>query len=520
MEGSCDCEAPAEAADDSRPNAGQSSSLPASISRDVHKNNSKEIIVSSSSTLDLSESGLRHLEKIFIVPNLQHLHLQRNALCMIPKDFFQLLPNLTWLDLRYNKIKALPSGIGSHKRLRTLLLERNPIKMLPMELGNVVTLRALNLRHCPLEFPPQLIVQKGVVAILTFLRICAAEHDFPEDAASQESSPVKKMDLSELPELVQDLSKYRMPTREILNPQDPKVTMLKEKVDFLAPVENLDLSELRRSTASPEQWPSKEEIKRFWKLRQEIVENEKTEVLENQLLPIELPPNIKAVLNNEKEHSKQRHMSRKKRSPFKNILPDLTSPYQTMIPTKRLEERRAAALRELREKQALMEQHRRDKRTLQEWREQTQMLKQKKEELGKLLPSPQGVVASKAPFTTPLIDHGKIPGSPHGKMKHSKESSSQASEEISAYQVAADLEAKIKQHIQQVHAHRSFQSIPALREMKTATQDLDIAKKLQDEVMKLKLELNKDNPFANLTGSLSLHLPPTQPQNIFFNTKY
>ncbi|XP_063101082.1 leucine-rich repeat-containing protein 27 isoform X4 [Cavia porcellus] len=474
MEGSCDCEAPAEAADDSRPNAGQSSSLPASISRDVHKNNSKEIIVSSSSTLDLSESGLRHLEKIFIVPNLQ-----------------------------YQGLNSRPHTCSAGTYA-----------------GNVVTLRALNLRHCPLEFPPQLIVQKGVVAILTFLRICAAEHDFPEDAASQESSPVKKMDLSELPELVQDLSKYRMPTREILNPQDPKVTMLKEKVDFLAPVENLDLSELRRSTASPEQWPSKEEIKRFWKLRQEIVENEKTEVLENQLLPIELPPNIKAVLNNEKEHSKQRHMSRKKRSPFKNILPDLTSPYQTMIPTKRLEERRAAALRELREKQALMEQHRRDKRTLQEWREQTQMLKQKKEELGKLLPSPQGVVASKAPFTTPLIDHGKIPGSPHGKMKHSKESSSQASEEISAYQVAADLEAKIKQHIQQVHAHRSFQSIPALREMKTATQDLDIAKKLQDEVMKLKLELNKDNPFANLTGSLSLHLPPTQPQNIFFNTKY
>uniref|UniRef100_H0V0K8 Leucine rich repeat containing 27 n=1 Tax=Cavia porcellus TaxID=10141 RepID=H0V0K8_CAVPO len=508
MEGSCDCEAPAEAADDPRPNAGQASSLPASISRDVHKNNSKEIIVSSSSTLDLSESGLRHLEKIFMVPNLQHLHLQRNALCMIPKDFFQLLPNLTWLDLRYNKIKALPSGIGSHKRLRTLLLERNPIKMLPMELGNVVTLRALNLRHCPLEFPPQLIVQKGMVAILTFLRICAAEHDFPEDAASQESSPVKKMDLSELPELVQDLSKYRMPTREILNPQDPKVTMLKEKVDFLAPVENLDLSELRRSTASPEQWPSKEEIKRFWKLRQEIVENEKTEVLENQLLPIELPPNIKAVLNNEKEHSKQRHMSRKKRSPFKNILPDLTSPYQTMIPTKRLEERRAAALRELREKQALMEQHRR-------W--QTDFLVESSQtQHGR--PREFTLVASKAPFTTPLIDHGKIPGSPHGKMKHSKESSSQASEEISAYQVAADLEAKIKQHIQQVHAHRSFQSIPALHEMKTATQDLDI--KLQDEVMKLKLELNKDNPFANLTGSLSLHLPPTQPQNIFFNTKY
>lgn len=46
---------------------------------------------------------------------LKQLHLQRNALCAIPKDFFQLLPNLTWLDLRYNRIKALPSGIGAHR---------------------------------------------------------------------------------------------------------------------------------------------------------------------------------------------------------------------------------------------------------------------------------------------------------------------------------------------------------------------------------------------------------------------
>lgn len=45
----------------------------------------------------------------------KQLYLQRNALSAIPKDFFQLLPNLTWLDLRFNGIKVLPSGIGSHK---------------------------------------------------------------------------------------------------------------------------------------------------------------------------------------------------------------------------------------------------------------------------------------------------------------------------------------------------------------------------------------------------------------------
>ncbi|XP_023564734.1 leucine-rich repeat-containing protein 27 isoform X3 [Octodon degus] len=459
MEASCDSGAPAGAAEAPKENAGQARILPASPSRDIHKN-SKGTVFSSSSTLDLSQSGLRHLEKVFVIPNLQQLHLQRNTLCMIPKDFFQLLPNLTWLDLRYNKIKVLPSGIGSHKHLKTLLLERNPIKMLPMEL---------------------------------------------------ESSLVKKMDLNELPVLVQDLSQYR-------NPQDH---VMKEKVDYPPTVEQLGLSELRRSTESPQPWPSKEEIKRFWKLRQEIVENEKAEVLENQLLPVELPPNIKAALNTkEREHSNARHVFRRKRPSFKNILPDLSSPYQTMIPTKRLEERRVAALRELREKQALMEQRRRDKRALQEWREQAQMLKKKKEELSKLLPSARSLVAPKIPLTTRLPDHGEVPGSPRGRMKHSKESSSQANGDLSVSQVAADLEDKIKRHIQQMHVRRGFQGIPVLQEMKTVTQDLDIAKKLQDEVMKLKLELSKEHPFATLTGNLSLHPPKAQPQNIFFKTKY
>ncbi|KFO38233.1 Leucine-rich repeat-containing protein 27 [Fukomys damarensis] len=459
MEGSC-----AGAADDTEKNAGQAWSLSASPSRDVHKD-SKGIILSSSSTLDLSQSGLCHLEKVFRIPNLQ------------------------------------------------------------------------------------LVVQKGVAAILTFLRICAAEHDFPRDAASQESSPVKKMDLHGLPDLVQHLSKYKMSTREIVTTQNPTVAVIKQKVDFPPPIERLDLSVLRRSTESPEQWLSEEEIKRFWKLRQEIVENEKAEVLENQLLPIELPPNIKAALNTKgKEHSKPRHMFRSKRPSFKNILPALSSPYQTMMPTKRLEERRVTALRELREKQALMEQRRRDKKALQEWREQAQMLKKKKEELSKLLPSPRGMeskgtqvfpgsgadaidtswsslcgsddpcgklaaaaegleVASKIPFATHMIDHGRIPVSPQGKKKHGKESLSQACEEISPSRVAADLEEKIKRHIQQMHSHRSFQGAPELQEMKTATQDLNIAKKLQDEVMKLKLELNKEHPFATLTGNLSLHSP-------------
>lgn len=71
----------------------------------------------------------------------------------------------------------------------------------------------------------------------------------------------------------------------------------KEKADFFPPMDRSDLSELRKSSASSEIWPSKEEIRRFWKLRQEIVENEKVEIQEKKLLAVELPPNLKAALN-------------------------------------------------------------------------------------------------------------------------------------------------------------------------------------------------------------------------------
>lgn len=69
----------------------------------------------------------------------------------------------------------------------------------------------------------------------------------------------------------------------------------------MPPVEKLDLSELRKSADSYEDWPSEEEIRRFWKLRQEIVEKEQAEVLQNQLLAMELPPNLQAVLRSREE---------------------------------------------------------------------------------------------------------------------------------------------------------------------------------------------------------------------------
>lgn len=112
-----------------------------------------------------------------------------------------------------------------------------------------------------------------------------------------------------------------------------------------------------------------------------------------------------------------------------------------------------------------------------------------------------------------------MPVSPFGKVKPSGEGTAQRPIEISASPLA-ELEDKIKRHTQQIRT-RSFLGTNPMQDIKTANQDLETTKKLQEELRKLKVEmtLNKDHPFPSFTGNLSLHPPASQPQNIFFNTK-
>lgn len=68
----------------------------------------------------------------------------------------------------------------------------------------------------------------------------------------------------------------------------------------LPPAATLDLSAPRPSAELPEEWPSTEEIRRFWTLRQEIVGLEQAKILTNQLLAEELPPNLREALHTQK----------------------------------------------------------------------------------------------------------------------------------------------------------------------------------------------------------------------------
>ncbi|XP_035883355.1 leucine-rich repeat-containing protein 27 isoform X2 [Phyllostomus discolor] len=383
------------------------------------------ILFSSLPVLDLSQNGLQHLGDVLKIPTLKQLHLQRNALRAIPPDFFQLLPSLTWLDLRHNRIEALPPGVGSHRCLKTLLLERNPIKTLPVELGNVRTLRALNLRCCPVEFPPQLVVQKGPAAILSFLRACATEPAPRATLPPEKTAPSQSQ--SQPPHPRWDSPKEHPPNIETTDSQEPEETWLPE-----AP----ELSEPRRCTRSGEDWPTEEELRRFWKLRQEIVEKEQAEVLENQLLAVELPPNLRAMLRGGREEARP-------------------SPRQAL----------------------------RDQRVLQQWREQAQVLR-RKEELGRLRPPRRTLVASEGPFATDLPDKARALAHPPGQRVHGKERPLRGGDTLRAGHQGA-LEDRLRRHLWQVRERRPvFGGTVPLGAIRKAAEDPEIARKLQDEAVK------------------------------------
>ncbi|XP_032848309.2 leucine-rich repeat-containing protein 27 [Tyto alba] len=198
----------------------------------------EQCLSSSSSTLDASRKNMKHLNKeIYRLPSIKYFHREGNVISTIPEDLFQKLPHLVWLDLWYNKIKALPPGIGYHRQLKTLLLERDPIKELPTELGNLTSLTALNLRHCPLEFPPKDVIQNGLKSLLCFLRDRGNGKLLSVEPATSEMPPVEKLNVSELLQ------------------------------------SGLELSD---------EWPNEEEKLRFQKLKEEIIKDEKEESLADE----------------------------------------------------------------------------------------------------------------------------------------------------------------------------------------------------------------------------------------------
>ncbi|XP_015282370.1 PREDICTED: leucine-rich repeat-containing protein 27, partial [Gekko japonicus] len=451
-------------------------------SRCIHK--SLENLVSSSvESLDLSRKDLQHLtEDIYKLFNLKHLYLEGNSLSVIPEDFFQHLPYLVWLDLRYNRIKELPPGIGSHKQLKTLLLERNPIKRLPVEFGNLTSLTALNLRHCPLEFPPPEVVQKGLPIILCFLRKYINQNLDDSDPVTPEMPPIEKLNLTDVVKSSMDLS---------------------------------------------DGWPNEEEMIRFQKLREEMMQDEREEYLADQKLHNESMTSMFSRKSKAKQ-SLSRKWSVISSRGKKNLF-SAASSYDLLIQTKRAEECRLAALKEMKEKQALIEQRRKDKEVLQKWRRQARLMREKKALLYTFSPE-QGDM--NPPFATDYNSHyhGKlegwgVPKKQEGPMEMTLNLSTEKSTEEEARAAKyREVENRIRQLTQIMKERRKKLTGIPHEDMERADQDFQTAEELEAELADLKKDLHPEYRFTAFTGELPAApdnpLSATKPQNIFSNMTF
>nr|XP_033798646.1 leucine-rich repeat-containing protein 27 isoform X2 [Geotrypetes seraphini] len=457
------------------------SSLPDEIRGNIYN-----IKSSSSGTLDLSRKNIHYIDKdLYKVSNVQHLHLEGNALSIIPEDFFQQLPNLLWLDLRNNNIAALPSGIGTHRQLKSLLLEGNPIKSLPVELGDLSSLTALNLRHCPIEFPPEYIVQKGLQVILYFLRNEKTCLSLKADAEIEEMPPIEKLQLSDL---------------------------------------------MKSSLESSEEWSNEEELKRFEKLKQMIIQEEMKEFLRQD---IELQTMIHGdLMSRRQEETPQNTSNNSTRKPSisKERIPKI-SKYELKIQKKKIEERKLSALKAIKEKQAFFEQKRKDQELLREWRKQSKSMQEKKMKKEKPSTFPHGIrdqISKSAPYATDhTIDNWQKNNQqvPEQQERIRKIISMKSVNEIEKARPSRvlELDQRIKQHLLMLQERRKMPKETVQAEIEAAKRDLETAEQLQCELIqrRIDLEFPMEYRFTAFTGeTLPEEVLSAQPHNIFCNMTF
>ncbi|XP_048362110.1 leucine-rich repeat-containing protein 27 isoform X2 [Sphaerodactylus townsendi] len=494
-------------------------SVSASSSSASIRQSLENLLSSSSVSLDLSKKDLQHLtEDIYKLLNLKNLYLEGNALSVIPEDFFQHLPNLVWLDLRYNRIKELPPGIGCHKQLKTLLLERNPIKRLPVELGNVNSLTALNLRHCPLEFPPTEVVQKGLPVILSFLQKYSNLDD---------SDPVTP----ELPSLLEQEAKaiVREYKRKYDRPPDRRKAFndLWRQMSFIKmpPIEKLNLTDLVKSSLDlSDGWPNEEEMVRFQKLREEMIQDEREEYLADQKLYNESMTSIFSKRSRAKQSVSCKWTVATPRGK-KKLFPAVSS-YDLLIQTKRAEDCRLAALKDMKQKLALIEQRRKDKEVLQKWRRQAKLMREKKTELYTFSSEKRDKVSQNAPYATDDDSnyHGKlkgweVPNKQESPAEMTLNSSPEKTTEEARLAKYKEVENRIRQHTQIMKEKRKKSAGIPFENMKKANEDFQKAEELEGELAEVKKDLHPEYRFTAFTGelppALDKPLSVTKPQNIF-----
>lgn len=120
--------------------------------------------------LYVQHNNIRELPDFTGCAALKEIHFSNNFVTEIAGDFCENLPQLQVLDLRDNKIEALPDEINMLQSLMRLDLSNNSILTLPVSLCTLAHLTSLQLEGNPLRSIRRDIIQSGTTRILKTLR--------------------------------------------------------------------------------------------------------------------------------------------------------------------------------------------------------------------------------------------------------------------------------------------------------------------------------------------------------------
>ena len=88
------------------------------------------------------------------VPSLIMLDLSDGKLFELEESFFEMIPNVSRLNLDKNQLRALPNQIGAMRRLNYLSLCKNTLSTLPANIGCLQELETLDLHECNIRTLP------------------------------------------------------------------------------------------------------------------------------------------------------------------------------------------------------------------------------------------------------------------------------------------------------------------------------------------------------------------------------